>query len=100
MDVGHLHDPDRDPAMQIHNGWVPGITEWMIRFSDFNNVLNEIRGAIDDCDNPRGIPIEFRCKSGRHRSVAAGFCAYHQALRRGHSVSSVHYNSPDWVTMK
>ena len=99
-DVEHLHDPGRDPSMQIHVGWVPGITERMIRFADFNSVLNETQDEIDSCDNPEGILVEIRCKPGRHRSVAAGFCGYHQALRRGKTATLVHYNSPDWVTMK
>ena len=100
IDVAHLYDPARDPAMAIHVGWVPGISRSLIKLSGFVNALKSIKDAVDACDCPCGILVEVRCKSGRHRSVCAGFCSYHQMLRYGHSALLLHYQSPEWARMK
>ena len=86
--------------MTIHVGWVRGISEPLIKVPEFVNVLNIIRGAVDECDNNGGILVEVRCRSGRHRSVCNSFCSYHQMRRRGHSATLVHYESPGWTSMK
>ena len=100
IDVAHLYDPARDPAMASHVGWVPGISRSLIKLSGFVKALKSIKDAVDACDSPRGILVEVRCKSGRHRSVCAGFCSYHQMLRYGHSALLLHYQSPEWAGMK
>ena len=100
IDVAHLYDPARDPAMAMHVGWVPGISQSLIKLSGFLNALKGIKDAVDACDCPRGILVEVRCKSGRHRSVCVGFCSYHQMLRYGHSALLIHYQSPEWARMK
>ena len=84
------------PNYEIH--WP--ISQSLIKVPDFVNVLNSIKAAVDECDNNRGILVEIRCKSGRHRSVCAGFCSYHQMRRRGHSATLVHYESAEWTSMK
>ena len=86
--------------MAMHVGWVPGISQSLIKLSGFLNALKSIKDAVDACDCPRGILVEVRCKSGRHRSVCVGFCSYHQMLRYGHSALLIHYQSPEWARMK
>ena len=83
------------PAMTIHMGWVPGISQSLIKVPGFVNVLNSIKAAVDECDNNRGILAEIRCKSGRRRSECAGFCSYHQMRRKGHFATLVHCESPE-----
>eukprot|EP00435_Cladocopium_sp_Y103_P014290 s1054_g3.t1 len=100
FDVQHLEDPARDAAQTIHVGWTPGISRSLIRVPEFNEILKDILDAVSHCDNSKGLLIEIRCKSGRHRSVCAGFCSLHQLRRKGHSVTLVHHESPEWVTMK
>ena len=70
IDVAHLYDPARDPAMASHVGWVPGISRSLIKLSGFVNALKSIKDAVDACNCPYGILV-VRCKSGRHRSVCA-----------------------------
>eukprot|EP00435_Cladocopium_sp_Y103_P038080 s1209_g10.t1 len=100
VDVERLDDPERDRQMCIHVGWAPGISRTLTRLLGFNKVMAEIASAATECDNPRGILVEIRRKSGRHRSVCAGFCALRHFRRHGHMVELVHLQSPDWTTMK
>eukprot|EP00435_Cladocopium_sp_Y103_P011721 s3425_g3.t1 len=86
--------------MCIHVGWVPGISRTLTRLLGFQKIMAEISTAVVECDNPRGLLVEIRCKSGRHRSVCACFSPSHQLKRRGHVVQLVHFQSPDWTTMK
>ena len=55
FDVENLHGPGRDPSMTIHLGWTPGITERMMQIPEFMNVLDGIKGAIQDCDNSKDL---------------------------------------------
>ena len=64
IDVEHLQDPARDPAMTVHVGWVAGISGSLIGAPEFVNVLSSIKALVGDCDNSEGILIEIRCKSG------------------------------------
>ena len=91
IDVEHLQDPARDRGDSSrgvgrrHRS--PGVCQCAQQHQGFGWGLRQQQRNLDR------DPLQIW-------NACAGFCALQQMKRRGHTVVLVHYESPEWTTMK